>query len=100
MDSKQQTSYVLQNDELFIAVLQEMTSLKDKYVVPKLELYKKRTQRTMFLFRVTGIVVILLSVSIPFLSILDGFWKSIVLPIVALLIAGLTGLISFFRWES
>ena len=33
-------------------------------------------------------------------STLEGLWRTIVLPIVALLVAGLTGLISFFRWES
>lgn len=88
------------DSERFNAVFNEMISLKDKYVVPKMALYKKRTRRSMILFRLTGILVIILSVSIPFLTTLDLIWKTIVVPIVAVVIAGLTGLISFYRWES
>lgn len=54
----------------------------------------------MVLFRAFGVLLILLSVSVPFLSTLEGVWRTVVLPAVALSIAALTGLNSFFQWQA
>lgn len=97
MDTDQHTS---QSDTDFQTILTELISLKDKYVIKELKWYETHARQPMILFRVSGVLIILLSVSIPFLATLEGLWRTIVLPIVALLVAGLTGLISFFRWES
>lgn len=51
-------------------------------------------------FRFASTLIIILSVSIPFLATLEGLWKSIALPVAALMIAGLTGLSAFYRWET
>lgn len=100
MDGKQQASDNQQNDEHFISALKELTAIKDKYIVEhKLQWYEKHLRWPKILFRISGALVIILSVSIPFLTILDGFWKTTVLPLVALVIAALTGLNAFFRWE-
>jgi hypothetical protein len=84
----------------FESVLVELTRIKDDFVVRKLNWYKEHGWRPRWLFRVSGVLIILLSISIPFLTTLEGVWKTVVLPAFALVVAGLTGLTSFFRWES
>jgi hypothetical protein len=88
------------SDADFQVILNELTSIKDKYVVEQLNWYKTHSMQPMLFFRISGILLIFLSVSIPLLTTLEGLWRTIVLPGVALLVAGLTGLISFYRWES
>lgn len=100
MDGDQQPSNFLQSDERFMSVLEELTRIKDEFVVRQLNWYTTHRRTPMLLFRVSGVLVILLSVSLPFLATLEGLGKTIVLPVIALLIAGLTGLNSFFRWQS
>jgi hypothetical protein len=100
MDEDRQPGNFLQSDKRFLSVLEELTRIKDEFVMRQLHWYKVNARTPMFLFRVSGVIVILLSVSLPFLTTLEGLWKTIVLPVVSLLIAGLTGLNSFFRWES
>lgn len=91
---------LLHNDERFRSALATLTRIKDEFVGQKLHWYQVHARTPMFLFRVSGILIILLSVSLPLLATLEGFWKTLVLPIAALFVAGLTGLTSFFRWES
>lgn len=63
--------------------------------------YEGHAKRPMILFRTFGALVIVLSVCVPFLGTLDeSAWKSIALSLVALAIAGLTGLNAFFQWQS
>lgn len=99
MDEDQQSDDALQSGKRFLAVLEELTRIKDEFVVRQLNWYKAHARTPMLLFRVSGVLVILLSVSLPFLTTLDGLWKTVVLPVISLLIAGLTGMNSFFRWE-
>jgi len=100
MDRDQQPRAFLQQDERFLSVLTELTRIKDAFVVQKLHWYTVHARTPMLLFRICGVLVILLSVSLPLLATLEGTWKTLILPIVALLVAGLTGLTSFFRWEN
>jgi Protein of unknown function (DUF4231) len=95
-----QPSNSLQNNKRFLSVLEELTRIKEEFVVRRLHWYKTHARTPMLLFRTSGVLVILLSVSLPFLTTLEGLWKTIVLPVISLLIAGLTGLNSFFQWES
>lgn len=74
--------------------------IKNKYVVSVKEWFKSQARQSMILFRFSGVLIIILSVSIPFLVTFEWVWKDIVLSIVALTIAGLTGINSFFKWES
>jgi len=99
MDEKQQKSDYQQSDERFNSVLTELTQIKEAFVMEELQFYVKQAKLPRLLFSITGILIIMLSVSIPFLSTLEGIWRHIILPIVALMVAGLTGLSSFFRWE-
>jgi hypothetical protein len=101
MDEKQQTDEYQQTDKHFLSLLFELQAVKNKYVVAEqLNWYEKNTWQPRFFFSLSGILIIVLSVSIPYLSTLEGPWKNIVLPIVALVVAGLTGLSAFFRWDS
>jgi hypothetical protein len=100
MDEDLQLSNFLQSNKRFLSVLEEVTRVKDEYVVQQMNWYKEHTRTPMRLFRISGVLVILLSVSLPFLTTLEGPWKTIILPAVSLAVAGLTGLNSFFRWES
>lgn len=101
MDHEQQVRGWIQRDERFISVLKELEALKENFVVRKIRAYSRRATQAQLRFRISGALIIGLSVCLPFLTTLKGgIWISIVLPIVALLIAGLSGLNAFFRWES
>jgi hypothetical protein len=101
MDEKQQPNEDQQLDKRFLSVLHEVETIKNTYVVEaQLQWYAKRVGLPRFFFNLSGILIILLSVSIPYLATLEGPWRNIVLPIVALMVAGLTGLSSFFRWDT
>lgn len=74
--------------------------MKDKVAKSK-DWYEGHAKRPMILFRTFGALVIVLSVCVPFLGTLDeSAWKSIALSLVALAIAGLTGLNAFFQWQN
>jgi len=101
MDQKQQTNEPQQMDKRFLSVLDALETIKSKYVEEaELKWYDKHIQLPRFFFYLSGILIILLSVSLPYLATLEGLWRSIVLPIVALGVAGLTGLSSFFKWDT
>src|SRR5205814_1312202 len=101
MDEKQPASETQQLDQQFISALNDLIAIKNTYIVKnKLKWYKKHIKLVGNLFRVSGVLVIILSVSIPFLITLEGLWKTTALPLIALLIAALTGLNAFFQWQS
>lgn len=52
------------------------------------------------LFRLFGVLTILLSVTVPYVATLEGRWRSTILPIATLSIAALTGINSFFQWQT
>jgi hypothetical protein len=94
-----QLSKHISDEEKFDEALKEFTKLKNEYVVSKMKWYQKNAPRHFWSFRISGVLIILLSVSVPFMTSLSGFWKDTVLPISTLLIAGLTGLNSFMQWQ-
>lgn len=101
MGNEQKGPGQLQNDARFISALKELEALKEEFVVQKMLAYKRWAVQSRVRFRLSGALIIGLSVCLPFLTTLkEGIWISIVLPIVALVIAGLSGLNAFFRWES
>ena len=100
MDKDRQIEDFPQRDRRFLSVLAEVAQVKDEFVVQQLHWYETHAMMPMLLFRISGVLVILFSVSLPLLTTLNGFWRIIVLPVVSLLIASLTGFNDFFRWES
>jgi hypothetical protein len=100
MESEQQVHSWHQTDERFISVLKELEAIKENFVVRKIHTYRGWAKQAQLRFRISGALIIGLSVCLPFLTTLKGIWISIVLPIVALVIAGLSGLNTFLRWEA
>ena len=62
--------------------------------------YKHQADKSRFLFRSSGLLVILASTSIPVLSVLEFPFKNYIVAILGLCIALMTGLNSFYRWEA
>jgi Protein of unknown function (DUF4231) len=80
-------------------LLHQIHELVNSQVVSTLEWYQRNAIWPRRLFRSVGVTVILLSVAIPLLAVLDYQGKEFVLSIAAVLIAALTGLNAFFKWE-
>ena len=80
------------------SVLEEVRPFVEK-VQETREWYEKRAGPPRIAFRVIGVVVILLSLSIPLIASLRFSSKDMVLSLAAVLIAIATSLNSFFKWE-
>jgi hypothetical protein len=50
-------------------------------------------------FRLSGIVVILVSASLPLLAAFDYWWKDLVVAVAGVVIATVTGLRTFYHWD-
>jgi hypothetical protein len=80
-------------------LLRQIHELVNSQVVSTLDWYQRNALWPRRLFRSSGVIVILLSVAIPLLAALPYQGKDLVLSIAAVLIAALTGLNAFFKWE-
>lgn len=85
-------------DETLDALLKQLRPLVDNVVAAR-QYYEKRARRPKSAFRVSGVAVILLSLSIPFIASLQFPGKDILLSAFAVLIAVVTSLGSFYKWE-
>ncbi len=86
----------------FSKLLQELEALKRKYVDNPTDARWKQAERARRAFRICGVVIIVCSVSIPFVSAVsvDAFpLKHTVLSLLGLAIAALTSLTAFFSWS-
>jgi hypothetical protein len=98
MSREQQTPIGQQSDERFISMLKEVSQLKETYVGQQLYRYRKNATRTRLVFRYSGILIILLSVTLPLLTTLKYAWITIVLPIVSLIIVNF-GIKLLISWQ-
>jgi hypothetical protein len=87
-----------ETDDKLAALLRQLRPLVDN-VVEARQYYEKRAQRPKRAFRVSGVAVILLSLSIPFIASLKFEGKDMLLSAFAVLIAIITSLGSFYKWE-
>ena len=85
-------------DEKLATLLKQLRPLVDNVVAAR-RYYLKRASRPKNAFRVSGVAVILLSLSIPFIASLQFTGKDILLSAFAVLIAIVTSLGSFYKWE-
>lgn len=85
-------------DNELAAVLEEVRPFVEK-VNRSRQWYETRAKRPRIAFRAIGVVVILLSLSIPLIAAFQFSKKDIVLTLSAVLIAIATSLNSFFKWE-
>jgi hypothetical protein len=86
-------------DEKLNALLKQLRSIVETQVISTLEWYKSHATWPRVVFRTAGTCIILLSISIPILATHNYPGKETLLSIFALLIAALTGLNAFFKWE-
>ncbi|WP_248919940.1 DUF4231 domain-containing protein [Pseudomonas entomophila] len=74
-------------------------SIKKCFVDPRREWYAKHQSYPFYMFRVCGVVTILLGVILPVVAVTYFQYKTEVMSVMSLTIAALTGLSNFFRWE-
>src|SRR4051812_44545445 len=86
---------VMVNEQSLNSLLQELKDLKAKHFDTAIEWYQKHSKWPRLLFHVTGYVVIILSISIPFLTTVKFLGSEILLSLIALIVAALTGISSF-----
>ena len=90
---------------------QEFEALRASYldivtrrVVPRLTYYQQRVDKRRLAARVSGVTILALSLIIPvvtnFLPGAIGMWSKLVISVMSLSIALVTGLKEFFRWEA
>jgi hypothetical protein len=85
----------------FESVVVELKRIKEEQVDKNREWYESHARPPMIMFRLVGVLIILVSVTIPFLTSLPGPppWQPVLLSGAALLLAALTGLNAFFQWQ-
>jgi len=81
-------------------VIVKLHCIKKEYAEKTLLWYKKKRKFPGVCFRLVGIVIIILSLSIPYLSAAGDELLSIGVPIASLIIAVFTALNSFFAWQT
>jgi hypothetical protein len=79
--------------------IDRIAAIAEDYARPQLQWYLDHKLLPRLLFRAAGVVIIVLSVSIPLLTTLSFRGRDVVLSCAALLIAALTGLNSFYGWD-
>lgn len=82
--------------------MRSVRDLVDSHVGGELTWYERHTRRPWLLFRVSGSLLILLSISLPVLSSIKSTnWpsKDLVVSAVALIVALLSALSTFFHWH-
>ncbi len=82
------------------SLINEVTELKRKHFDSAVEWYQRHSKTPRILFRVTGYLLIFLSVTIPFLTTLTFSGSKILLSVIALLVAALTGINSCAKWDA
>ena len=85
-------------DERLDALLKQLSPLVDSVFAAR-QYYLKRAVRPKNAFRLSGVAIILLSLSIPFIASLQFAGKDMLLSAFAVLIAVITSLGSFYKWE-
>ena len=81
--------------------IEDCRDLQSRYVANAIDGSRRNIRLPMYAFRISGVLLILCSVTIPLISSLSATqypWKDMALSLLALTIAALTSLNSFFRW--
>lgn len=82
-------------------VVERATALRNKYVNPQLDWYRRKKLLPMILFRASGIITVVLSATIPVLAQSKWFGENRddVLAVMGLAVAVLTGISAFMGWD-
>lgn len=81
------------------AAIAEVTQIATRELERNRRWYAKNAQNTRRLFRSVGVILIVASVSLPFLSTATFDGKALAVSVTSLVVAGLTALNAFFQWQ-
>jgi type IV secretory pathway VirB2 component (pilin) len=87
-------------DEKLRFLLERLRKIKETQVDRKIKWHKNHAKWHKIYFRVFGVLIIILSTSIPFVVAREFDNKNVVISIIALGIAALSGINSFFHWQN
>jgi hypothetical protein len=99
MDEQVTPNRLESQPDAFCQAIDSARAIKEEYIQPRINWYKTHTRMPRWWFRGTGILTILLSVTLPAIAASNYWRKDIVLSVMSIAIAALTGLSSFYRWE-
>ena len=82
------------------AFIEELRSLVDRHIRSAHQWYSSRTKQPRFGFRISGIIVVIGSLTLPVITaIKDWRFKDEVLTVVSLSVAIVSSLSTFYRWD-
>lgn len=79
--------------------IDELCAIKEGYVDKTYNWYRDRSTWPRITFRLAGVTIIVLSLTIPFFAAAEGKWSEIGVPLASLSIAILSSLNAFFGWQ-
>jgi hypothetical protein len=82
------------------SLISAVNELKSRHLDAPIKWYQTHSGLPRNLFRISGYSLIVLSVSLPMLTLVKFKGSELVVALVALLIAALAGVSSFARWDS
>jgi Protein of unknown function (DUF4231) len=88
------------NQENLSDTIDQLCKIKESYVDEELRWFRTHQLGPHLLFRLAGITVIILSLTIPFLAAWRDVFPSWSVPLASFLIAVTAGLNSFFHWQA
>jgi Protein of unknown function (DUF4231) len=81
----------------------ECSQLVEEFVIREYANYRRRARQYRFWFRSSGILVVILSVSLPLVANVQiaptDFIQGLIISVISLSIAAITTLRTFFNWE-
>jgi hypothetical protein len=89
----------LDNQNPSTGSIDELYEIKSRYVDAMLHWYRDHVTWPRVVFRLAGLMVIVLSLAIPFLAAANGKYLSVGVPIASFSIALITAMNSFFAWQ-
>ncbi len=96
------TVYQISTDQTFDEIVASAEKIKEQFVDTRINYYKTHTAGPRRWFRAAGIATIVLSATLPALAAADSRafpHKDLILSVVSIAVAALTGLSSFYRWQ-
>ena len=87
------------NEESKTKCLSELEAAKKGYFTPSLDWYDRHRQRSVFMYRLMGVVTILAGLAIPTVTLIKPA-NELILPLLSFAVAAGTSLSGFFAWQS
>jgi hypothetical protein len=90
-------------DDRFNELVKEARGIKERFIDKEYEWYRSHQKWPFIFFRCAGVVTIVLGVTLPAVAgvgkALSPLHQDVIISVMSVTIAALTGLSSFYRWE-